>query len=192
MLEQEDKNPEKKKKKKKKNNKYGYILLLIPVAVGIYLYTAPNTYHVPVKSAHLPRLQFHKNVNTTSGSVISYNPRDLSRLLERYLRQSTKYHVLCMHHLDFKRPYRACSVRTVDGLVYFMMHPNVTRLYGDLLTVNEDSQSCVATVKNKRYTCASVSWTDGSHQLSGDFCGDLVLNLQLVIDEFAGSNHCRF
>ena len=179
------------KKKKKKGKKSWHVLLLIPIAVGFYVYFAPQP-HVPPQKT-LPRLQFQKNVNTTSipYTASMYSLKDLSRLLERHLRQSSTFRVLCMHHLDFKRPYRACSLHTPDGIVYFMVNPRLDKLHGDLVVVNENSQSCKEALKNKRWSCARVSWSDGTFDLSGEFCGDLAINLQLVFDEFLGSGHCR-
>jgi hypothetical protein len=185
---------EKKKKKGKKRKKgLWHVLLLIPIAIGLYLYFAPQPYLPSQQQKTLPRLQFQKNVNTTS---VPYTPsmyslKDLSRLLERHLRQSSTVRVLCMHHLDFKRPYRACSVHTQDGIVYFMVNPRLDKLHGDLVVVNENSQSCKETFKNKRWSCARISWLDGTFDLSGEFCGDVAINLQLVFDEFLGSGHCR-
>ena len=179
-----------KKKKKKRKSRIHYILCIIPLIIGLYLYLAPIPHSSPITSSTSPRLRFQRNVNTTSVVYAPgmYNPRDLKRLLERYL--TTKYLVLCMHHLDYKKPYRACAMNAG----YFLMNPNITRLYGNEIMVNEESMSCGGTVRKKRYTCAEVAWTDAvgpSNNFTAEFCGDMVVNLQMVIEEFEGSIHCR-
>jgi hypothetical protein len=189
------KQEEKKRKKKKKKPQDWFIYVLI----GVLALVAYNQFVPPPPPPPSPpprpspfRLQTRKNVNTTSVPYAAgmYSAKALSKLLERHLRQSSKYHALCMHHLDVKSPYRGCSMQTTDGHVYFMLNPVIHDLSGELIAANEDSLSCEGPVKSKRHTCANVTWSDGALALNAQICGNIAIALQLVTAEFLGALHC--
>jgi len=142
----------------------------------------------------LPKLSRARNVNTTS---TVWSPKDvwypadgLARLLERHLRQSPEYHLLCMHHLDIRRPYQGCSVKS-GSFVYFMLNPALVRVSGKEVTIFEDSQSCSITETMVRRETVEIRWTDGLLQFQTVFHGNAAISLQLMFDEFRGKGHCK-
>lgn len=200
--DEEDKKKKKKKKKRKRRpSNFFFFCGLAVFCVSAYLYfspTLPTAASSSSSSTSKPRLISKKGVNTTSVPWEKDNDDDISNvatLLERYLKRwPGKYHVLCMHHFERgPSPIRACSLRTPSGLIYFLLNPVIMKLYGNEITVNEESQSCTSWINGvKRRTCVNVSWVDDSQNyLQGSFCGDAAVNLQLVIDEFYGSKHCK-
>jgi len=177
-----------------------YIWIGIPVAgflLSYFLFFSGPTLSTKkiLSPPPLPRLTKMVNVNTTSVLYEKnpwYSVDVLSNLLRRHLEQSAEYHVLCMHHLDIKRPYQGCSLRN-GKFIYFMLNPVLVLLTGKELVVLEESQSCNGTVpiKRGRTECIELVWTDGTSKLHGAFCGDAAIAIQLALDEFKGNGHCQ-
>jgi hypothetical protein len=142
-------------------------------------------YPSEIKLLMFPPLHVEYGKNTTSIDYQKdmYDPTQLSSLLARY----STYKVLCMHHMDMTVFYRACKVNR-----YFMMDPQIERLFGKEVHVFETSVSCNATFRKKRNTCVQLKWKDElENNLSGIFCSDVAINIQLSIDEFRGNFHCK-
>ncbi len=142
----------------------------------------------------LARIGHDTNTTSTIWSPINgswYPYSTLAKLLERHLVMSPEYIVLCMHHLDIRRPYRGCSVKS-GSFIYFMLNPVITGSTGDI-TVYEDSVSCSELSQaRKRRKSIEVRWSDGNSELRGSFGGDVAISMQLALDEFDGNGHCRF
>lgn len=133
-----------------------------------------------------PPLYIESNKNTTSTPYVEnenwYKLKKLSNLLNRY----TKYNVLCMHHMDMTFFYKACKFKS-----YFMVNPIIESKSGKEITVFEKSVSCNGIVKTKRFECIKIKWKDVDlSELSGFFCGEEAMNMQLAVDEFKGKDHC--
>ncbi len=185
-----------KKRCRRRRERRVYIWVTITLSLAATLYWAiflslPSSGSV---APLLPKLSRMRNVNTTS---VPWSPNDtwypyvtLARLLDRHLRQSPEYNVLCMHHLDIRRPYRGCSVES-GGFVYFMLNPTLVELGGKNITVYEDSVSCGESIKSTtRRDSIRVTWTDGILHFYTTFTGNVAISLQLILEEFKGDGHC--
>lgn len=155
----------------------------------LFIYTIPivvyAVYPQEIKTLLFPPLviEYDKNTTCVDYKEGMYKLNELSNLLNRY----TSYTVLCMHHMDMTIFYRACKVNR-----YFMLEPKIQRLNGKEMTVIEQSVSCNRTFKKKRFQCVSLIWKDENlNTISGDFCSDVAINIQLSIDEFEGKKHCK-
>lgn len=169
---------------------FTYLVILVPIVI-YFIY--PDK--IPQHGQYLPKLVLYQNVDTKSVpySVQSawYKPKTLSTLLERHLRSNTDLYVVCMHHLDLKRPYRACSfINREFNVVYFMLNPKIVEKSGVIKEYEEESQSCNEIIKSKRHSCVTLGWFDGKQEIGAELCGETAIVIQLNIDEFEGNGHC--
>jgi hypothetical protein len=165
---------------------WGKFILFVSFFVFIIILFMPTASckapPLPPKSS-FPRIGLKTqktNVNTT---CIDYEPRHhapIKSMVFRTLQENllSKYHILCMHHLDLKDNIKLCVLQGKDNL-FHLINPKITFKSNETQIFEENSISCKRPIVKERHKCIELSWLD----YKGIFCNEVAFAVQLAMDE---------
>ena len=166
---------------------WGKCILLVLLLVFIVILFMPTACKSrpsspPPPPSHPPKIGLKSQKSNVNTTCINYEPHHdpIKSVVFQALKENlnTKYHILCMHHLDFKDNIKLCILQGKDNL-FHLINPKITFRSNETQIFEENSISCKRPIVKERHKCIELSWLD----YKGNFCNEVAFAVQLAMDE---------